>query len=387
MLAASRLPKSTAMQTERKKIIVLGGGYAGLSTAVLLSRSGKFQVTLVDSRERFLNQIHLHKTVSEPIDHFQIPYTELADRFDFQFLPGKIDTASLDLAKLETTGRIRVMSEELPFDYLAICTGARARSHDSGHHIYTLDYLKEHGGEGIVSEAMVTREHTTITVIGGGATGIQFLFELHDFLRKKSGRFKFQIVQMDDRLVPGMPRAFHNYTMKRLKDRGIECYLSTRFIEAANNQLKLEGPDGSSEISSDLTLMLSGVEPVPELLRCNVYGQLLLNGRPSNRIFAAGDCSVYEGSGLNSFTAQTAVRKGRTIASNIEALDANKPMSRYKYQELGYFLSLGPWDGIGWIVFPFNTIAGPPAFAIKEAIEMQFQFFLKGLDTYIDWLS
>jgi hypothetical protein len=46
---------------------------------------------------------------------------------------------------------------------------------------------------------------------------------------------------------------------------------------------------------------------------------------------------------------------------------------------------MGGLDGIGWMLFPMNILFGPPAFVVKELIEKQLEFFITGLDTYIDF--
>lgn len=82
-------------------------------------------------------------------------------------------------------------------------------------------------------------------------------------------------------------------------------------------------------------------------------------------------------------TAQTAVRKGRLIAENILLSIRGRELARYGYQELGYFVSLGMFDGIGWIFTPMNVLSGLPAFFAKEMIETQFALLLRGWDTYL----
>ena len=61
----------------------------------------------------------------------------------------------------------------------------------------------------------------------------------------------------------------------------------------------------------------------------------------------------------------------------------SKRLKPYNYKELGYFLSLGRGDGVGWMLHPENVIDGPPALVIKEAIEVQHDLYLKGFDTYL----
>ncbi len=137
------------------------------------------------------------------------------------------------------------------------------------------------------------------------------------------------------------------------------------------------------QFRSPLTLLLGGLIPTPLELECNAFGQVLVQGSPLPSIFAAGDCARYPAPGLDSLTAQAAVRKGRLVAENILRLAAGMRPLAYDYRELGYFLSLGSLDGIGWLLSRASVLKGTPALAVKQAIEAQFQLLLRGVDTYL----
>jgi NADH dehydrogenase len=103
-----------------------------------------------------------------------------------------------------------------------------------------------------------------------------------------------------------------------------------------------------------------------------------------SHIFAAGDCSSYRSFGSNSKTAQSAVRKGKLCARNILRHSSSlKLLEPYLHQDLGYVLSLGPRDAIGWIGLQANVVSGTPAVAVKELVEAQHELLLAGIDTYL----
>jgi NADH dehydrogenase len=111
-------------------------------------------------------------------------------------------------------------------------------------------------------------------------------------------------------------------------------------------------------------------------------GQVLLGGVPSERIFAAGDCSSFQGGGFDSASAQAAVRKGRLVAANLERFAAGRRLKPYGAPELGFFLSMGVLDGIGWAGDRRVIVTGVPAFAVREAIEARYELLLRGVDTF-----
>ena len=94
--------------------------------------------------------------------------------------------------------------------------------------------------------------------------------------------------------------------------------------------------------------------------------------------------SKFEGNGSNQFSAQTAIRKARVVAENIINIENKNPLLDYDYQPLGYFISLGPGDGVGWLLNKNIVTSGLAAYAIKETIEKQFELFLEGFNTYFE---
>ena len=132
-----------------------------------------------------------------------------------------------------------------------------------------------------------------------------------------------------------------------------------------------------------MTLLLLGKKP-ELLLHANSSGQVVLDNKVLTHIFTAGDCSHYDDFGSNLMTSQSALRKGKAAAKNI-LLEAGllRFCLPYMHQDMGYLLSLGPDDGVGWIGRKSNIISGLPAFIAKEGIEAQYDLLLAGVDSYV----
>ena len=74
----------TGKKTEPLKLIIIGGGYAGLSALITLRKQAPdAEITLIDPRPYHLIITRLHETVHRPLDTIQVPYSLLAKRFDF----------------------------------------------------------------------------------------------------------------------------------------------------------------------------------------------------------------------------------------------------------------------------------------------------------------
>ncbi len=121
------------------------------------------------------------------------------------------------------------------------------------------------------------------------------------------------------------------------------------------------------------------------MLDANANGQIMFDGEPSQQLFTAGDCSNYNvlGSNTLTLTAQSAVRKSKLAARNMllhsSVISILEP---YLHRELGYVVSLGSSDEVGWLVLEGNFAHGQPAQVIKEVVEAQYDLLLTGVDTY-----
>lgn len=358
-------------------------------------------MTLVDSRTHYLNSIQLHRTVHTPLSDLQTPYQKLGHRFNFRFLQTKIDFDRSLLPRWSETVTVPTEAGPLPFDSLCLCTGATSPPLESasdpdviGQSLWPLDYMKAHSlntalAEMLEKSAAGTEDRPcTISVVGGGATGIQFLFELREYLSASKRPYALQLVDLEPQVLTGMPNGFADYVQKRMRDHEIAYHPGVRFERQDGRQLhgvSVADPESRITLRSDLTLLCPGVRGAPFPMRTNAHGQLEIAGETLPNIYAAGDCAHYDAGGMNAPAAQAAVRKGRLIAENIQRGLRGESLHSYSYPELGYFVSMGPWDGIGWMLVRWNVLRGLPAFAVKEAIEFQFKLFVEGFDTYVDF--
>ncbi len=373
-----------------RSVVILGGGYAGLAAAIRLVRSSRAKVTLIDRSADFCHQIQLHRSVYGPIDSLRVPYAELARRIGFDFLQAEVQVDRALLPALDTEGRLSAGAETLTFDALLLATGARTvamRGLETplAPETLTLETIRSHGLHERLRQLIADQpaDRRWVTVIGAGATGVQFLFEIHDWFQGIGEKVRLRLVALEAMPLAAFPNGFADYALYRARKSGLDLHLETRLLATDADTITVQNNRERLVLPSALTLAFPGVAATPFPWRCNAYGQALApGGEPCPRIFAAGDCSHYEGEGSNALTAQVAVRKALHVADNLPRLFAGEKPRAYGFQELGYFVSLGMFDGIGWIFWPGRPITGLAAFAAKEAIESQFSFLLRGVDSY-----
>lgn len=369
------------------RVVIVGGGYAGLACLLRLRRSyPAADLHLVDAREQHIRLTKLHQTLHRPLQEIAEPFSKLAQKFGFSFHQDELRFDVLNLSELQQARQIAVRGKKLDFHALVVATGARTRDVPVGQETATRESLLERQGTELLDQLFCRIKGRTaqIVVVGGGATGLQFLFELRDILSAQSAPVELTLIDYEERLLGHLPGDFDRYLRKRLDDAGLNYLPGIRFVGQDDERIFLEHVASGESLARacDLAFLFPGVVAVPHLLDTNRYGQVLEEGLPLENIFAAGDCSLFLSSGLNAQTAQAAMRKGSLVAENIGRLSEGRRFLPYLHRELGYFVSLGDRDGIGWMGLRENVLTGISAFAIKEVLEAQYDLFLRGINTY-----
>ena len=82
------------------RIVVLGGGYAGLACLIELSKKApQLELHLVDGAAEHCKITNLHKTFKKPIEEFRVPYAQLTERFNFSFHQHKVTFTATELQR------------------------------------------------------------------------------------------------------------------------------------------------------------------------------------------------------------------------------------------------------------------------------------------------
>ena len=378
----------TRKKAEPLKLVIIAGGYAGLSALITLRKQAPdAEITLIDPRPYHLIITRLHETVHRPLDTIQIPYSILAKRFDFIH---KQQAILFDEHQLRTWGSnkaIQLGDESLPFDYLLIATGALPIQAVTESDVYDLNAISQRCFAPVFEQFIANTDTNakTITIVGAGPTGIQFAFEMAHVLLACHADYQLNLIEGSDKLMTAFPPAIGRYVEKRLFEKRITLLKSQFYKGKQGREILLENSHSGdkSAHTSDLTLLLLGKKP-ELLLHANSSGQVVLDRKVLTHIFTAGDCSHFDDLGSNLMTSQSALRKGKAAANNIlrEAgiLCFCLP---YMHNDIGYLLSLGPDDAVGWIGSKNAIVSGLPAFIAKEGIEAQYDLLLSGIDSYV----
>lgn len=370
------------------KVVIVGGGYAGIAALTTLVRyMPDAEITMVDPRMHHIKITHLHETFRYPLSDVLVPFSILEQRFGCRHVCAAFTFDETALQQWQNEKCVTFGNHALPFDYLLIASGASAISVDHADNVLGLDDFTMTAGSDLLNRHLSGENGTKepVSIIGGGATGIQYLFEVAHYLQRHKFENKLRLIDSGDHVLKQFPDRFARYTQSCMTELDIEYYPDTYFRRQDDNVIVLEAKDTGKQytLPSGLSILFAGKKQDNQLA-ANAFGQMMIDRQPLSHIFVAGDCSHYQSFGSNAMTAQSAVRKGKLVARNIlRHSGLLKLLEPYMHHDIGYVVSLGPTDAVGWLALENNVVTGIAAHVIKEIVEAQYDLLLTGIDTYL----
>ena len=373
---------------KRLKVVIIGGGYAGIAALTTLLRYAPDScITLIDPKTHHIKITHLHETFRHPLVDLLVPFTDIEKRYGCRHIPASVHFDAEELQRCQQTKHLVVNDESLHFDYLLVASGCENRISDRAENVLNLQDFAASAGSELLMPLLESNHQSeqSISVVGGGATGIQFLFEIKQFLSRKKSKATLRLIHSGEQVLEQFPRGFDTYVQSRMQELNIAFYPNTYYRGQQSNTILLAEKHTQKhiELSSGLTILFLGKSQRTSYT-ANAFGQILIDQTPLPNIFVAGDCSVYRSVGSNTLTAQSAVRKGKLVAHNI-LRHSGLPglLEPYLHPDLGYVVSLGSADAVGWIGTENALVTGLPALTLKELVEAQYDLLLAGIDTYL----
>lgn len=358
-----------------KRIVIIGGGFAGTAIALRLERKLRrdtsVEITLIDAENFFTFTPLLPEVPSGSIQpkHIVFPLRALLRRTKVRQAAVK----AIDLkARTVTAAHCGACGDyTVPFDHLVLALGSvpnffglpgvaqhaltiKTLADATSLHAHVIDKL-EHAD--LQSDSSVRRRLLTFVVAGGGFAGVETLAELNDFVRA-AGRFyphvapdeiRMLLIHSGERILPEVSESLSRYALRKLENRGVEVRLKSRVQSASPHKIRLT--DGSM-IDSDTFVWAAGTAPSPVLELVDVARSK--SGRVDvDATMAAKDCSCVWALGDSATipdvvtggtcppTAQYALRQGRRLADNIVASLRGQPQQPFRFRALGLLAGLG----------------------------------------------
>jgi NADH dehydrogenase len=347
--------------TDSAHVVIVGAGFAGLSAVGGLRKAG-LRVTVIDKNLYSTFQPLLYQVATGGLNPGDIAYPVggFTVKRHARYIRGELVAVDVAARTVRLAG-----GREIGYDYLILAAGVSANyfgvqgAAENTFGLYTRAdaiVLRDHimnGFEWLSADPDRQREFA-VTVVGGGATGVELAGTLGE-LRNEVLRSTFPDVdpaRMHIRLVETAPELlmpFHPklraYTRRQLADRGIDIKVNTTIREVTQDQVILA--DGSAH-PSDLTVWAAGVAADHSVagwgLPQGKGGRILvgpdLRVQGSDRVFATGDIALNDADPSPQL-AQPALQEGRHAAAQIVHLVRNEPTEQFKYHDKGTMATIG----------------------------------------------
>jgi NADH:ubiquinone reductase (H+-translocating) len=404
------------------RILILGGGYVGMYTALGLQkklRLNEASVTVVDPQPHMTYQPFLPEAAAGSIDprNVVVPLRPALKRCHvITARVRKIEHARQMVTVAGPDGHI----EELGYDVLVVALGSVAR-------LMPVPGLAEQGiSFKTIGEAIYLRNHVlsrmdlaastldpvlrkrllTFTFVGGGYAGIESLSELEDMARFACRYYeniepddmRWVLIEAAGRVLPEVRDSLGVWTVEQLEHRGIEVFLSTTAKSFEDGHVILS--DGT-EFDSDTIVWNAGVKANPVLAassdlpidsrgRVCCTASMQVTGMPG--VWSAGDCAAVpdlartaeDPNATCAPNAQNAVRQARQLAKNIMTVIRGGTPKDYFHRNVGSVASLGIHKGVAdtfgvkvkgfpaWIMHRAYHISRMPTFNRKVRILLEW---------------
>ncbi|WMX45911.1 NAD(P)/FAD-dependent oxidoreductase [Streptomyces roseicoloratus] len=398
--------------TEPVRILVVGGGYVGMYTALRLQRQLKAElrdrtaeITVVTPEPYMTYQPFLPEAAAGSISprHVVVPLRRVLDRC--RIVIGEVH--SLDHAKRTATLSTLATEEEgtghvrLAYDELVIAPGSVSRT-------LPVPGLADHAiGFKTVEEAIGLRNHVieqmdiasstrdpairdaalTFVFVGGGYAGVEALAELEDMARYtaryyhnlKPEDLRWVLVEATDRILPEVGEEMGRYAIRELRGRNIDVRLGTR-LESCENRVAVLS-DGT-RLPTRTVVWTASVRPAPLVAATGLprdeRGRIVCTARLTvdgvDHAWAAGDAAAVpdvtagEPGTTCAPNAQHAVRQTKVLAENIAASLRGQPLKDYAHSYAGSVASLGLHKGVAHVYG--RKLKGYPAWFMHRAYHL-----------------
>ena len=301
--------------------MVIGGGIGGLEVALKAERKG-FEVKLVDPGEEMLFYPSAHR-ILEGADsqEFTINYWEKFSGRNIQHIQAKAQGIDLEEEKVETE------EGEVGYHYLVIAVGSETRFYDvPGKERASTMRFKEDAQE--IYEEISQDGHSSIAVVGGGATGVEAAASFLELRREVD--FDLSLIHGSDRLLPANSERLAEKVETSLRSKGVNLVLESKAVKITDDSLVM---DDGSKLTADMVLWAGGVKPnsfIEDLsLEKDKQGLKVDDYMETSQenVFAVGDIASYK---RKQKRALYAIFEAKAVAENLDRKRRGKDLVERK---------------------------------------------------------
>jgi NADH dehydrogenase len=376
-----------------KKIVIIGGGYAGIYALRELAKNKHIKITLIDRHTYHNLQPEVYDLIANKsnIADVTIDLTTLCLGFNHDYLEYK----NLIVRNINTSEqKIYTQEQEtVEYDYLILATGTRTffpqaiEGLNNAHDIKKLQwamFFKQNFENQLfkkIRDEAKSCDDTHVVVVGAGLSGVEIAAEMayNSKMFFKRGNFscdnlKISLISSSTSILPGLSEKLIRISHKRLKSLGINVITNTKLVKMEDDFAHLSN---GLKIQNSFLIFTGGVKAVDieglEEISKNQRGQILVNEymqvNEFNNIFAIGDMAEIKDAKDEIMPPNVTIARisGINAGKNILKYMANKKLIKCKPKLDGILIALGGAYAAGDIKGLF-TVKGKIAYEIKKYV-------------------
>lgn len=381
------------------RIVILGGGFAGISVARELGRLvGKdpaIEVHLINHENFFVFQPLLPEVVSCGIEpgHILNPIRQLCPGVRFHC--AVVTQVDVQARTVTMQGSDERRPRTLPYDHLIWCLGLKmdlSRVPGMAEHAYPIKTLGDafHLRNRVLrcleeadleSDEGVRKKLLTVVTVGGGFSGVETVAEINDLIRAvlpfypnahRTGH-RAVLVHTGERILQELDPDLAEFAQAKLRERGVDVVLKNLVTEATADGVVLSNGD---VITAGTVICTVGNGPHPlvgQLGLAQDRGRILvdefLRVKGHQNLWALGDAALIPDVARGGYcppTAQYAMREGVQCARNVFATIQTHPHHPFRFGGLGQLAVVGRHAGVGKVLG--WKISGPLAWVLWRSV-------------------
>ena len=359
-----------------KKIVILGGGYAGVG--VLENIQKKFQknidvsMSIISENNFFLHTPMLPELSTGTIEprHIATPIRNFCKRA--RFYQAKV--TSVNLKQKTITIQTSSSENQLPYDYLVIAAGTKTGffgNENLKNHSITIKSLND---ASIIRNQIISQleladqmepakqaQFLSFVIVGGGFSGVETAGEINEFIRESAQRYyrniesesiKVILIAARDHILAEIGE-LGEYAAKSLDKAGVKILYNTKVTDATDTQVSLSD---STTLHYSMLVWAAGNESQDFVQALDVKkqsGRIIVDKYlrlPEHQdVFALGDCAYILDSNNEAYppTAQHAIREAKNVSKNlIRVVNGDDTLDAFEYSSKGSMAKIGKRDGV-----------------------------------------
>jgi NADH dehydrogenase len=377
---AENLPPAVKNLPSRPRVVVVGGGFAGLSAGMALADMA-VDVTLIDRRNHHTFQPLLYQValaVLSPADIAQPIRSIFSKKQNIEVLMDEVIGIDANSRSVQLHSGAKV-----GYDYLILGTGSTHSyfGHDDWAHsapgLKTVEDATEIRRRVLLAFELAEREMVetgahpllNFVVIGGGPTGVELagaisdiskLYMRHDFRHIDPSKAQVILIEGSPRILAAYPEDLSKKAVEQLQQLGVEVRAGESVSDVKPGYVVV----GGKRLDAVVTLWAAGVQAsplgkmlgVPTDKRSCAIVDLYLNPPGHPEIFVCGDLAHVEEAGRQvPGVAQPAMQMGRHAAQMIAQDMAGKPRTPFHYFDKGDMATIGRHAAVANVRWPFKA--------------------------------